>query len=1859
MLNKRKSFILRVVAFIITVAMISSNIFTASGITVSYSTMTFRDSNNYLSETITLESDGGVLTEESATAEQQQAVENTSPKDEQQSDKDTLSEDEYQSDKDMLLEDEHQSDKDIQQAENDISTEAKQQDEVTSSISEEEPENAFDGEGIQLTNSLGFNTKLNSFQQRIVTSIKTGNDDAEVSASAVNLVSTGLDLHGLVSNVPHSTYLRFTGISMPEDAVITNAYLEFTARDASANPTSLSISGEIGSGEAFASTVSSFNSRTFSQASVQMDTPIISVGIDYQTNDLTDVINEMFQSNGGSENYVFRIDGSAVGSFIMRSYNSSTSKAPRLVIEYASAYGEYSSVVGQVNDDAEEYGVGKVIDFGSTLDIGGYYSASLVPAYKQITGLRFTNVELPEYAAIEDAYIEFTAYTTVNNQISNMEIRGELGDPSPYLAVAGNISNRTYGDLSVRYTQPSFTVRYEKIRTPNLKDLINENKLMGWSSGQTLAFMIDGDNYIGNVYQAGSAYPPKLVIRYRYDENGGGIDGLVKAPEDIHNIWINEVALKGTSQLAEPWIEIYNANDYPVLLDKDIYLSNSISNYNRYEFNQFLIPAKGYRVIAIPFSSDGSTPQFILSSYYNQTVHTIDSFQTLATEVNETSGRFEDATPHIVKYKSGTYASSNQQLSPEITVSVNKPSGIYEAGFSLEILTDSVNTIRYTTDGSNPGYEYGELYTMPIPIDSSTTIKIFVYNSRSSSKVLTYVYQIGKGELEFRENRKSIRIKTGTDDAEVSATSVNLTSTGLDLHGLISGVANATYLRFTEVSLPKDAVITNAYLEFSARNVSTTPTELTVYGELGNGDGFTTVASTFHNRNLTDASVSSVTPRNVAINEVIQTDDLSGILNEMRSNNYDLEHYVFKVEGNKTGSFIARSFESEAARAPELVIEYLSGYGEYTGVITAINDDAEEYGTAKAIDLNSIMEIGGYFSATLTPPYKLISGFRFANVSLPEDAEIEDAYLEFTTYGTNTQNVVSNMKIQIELGNPVSYQAVSGDISKRNYGDLAVDFKLSGFTAARQIVRTPNLKDIINENRLRGWKNGQALAFLVDGDNFIGSVYQGGSIYPPKLVIRYKYSGLGAVIDGAVTDSAEIKNVFINEVSAEGTTSSKESWIEFYNDNDVPVIMGDGCYLSNSSKLTKYQFKNFMIPAKGYRILYMDEDPSLGNDYSDLSIKSSGELFLSTASGSKITSIDSLKYTKHSYNQTYGRREDGSSTLVLFSSETFCSTNNDGKENYNVVLSKERGVYDTSFTLAIESKEGTTIRYSLDGSAPTEISGNIYNKPLTIMQSCVIKIFAYDEKGNSGVLAHTYILKDNYQNEIRSGVLWYYKDSITSELYADAISQLPIVSVSGNASALVKDIYAQSTFEYLDSHLEDGGSNFFSDTGAKKFGQVSAAQYNAGVAVRFKRDYNAKKVKYPFFESFEGDAYPVVAKFGKLELKEGQDGPQSDIYGLGYNRYDEKVTNTLAKQMQKLALNSRYVHYFYNGKYMGVKTLREDFGQNLFEDYFGDDSDNYTKIRYQDAYFTSGIVEEGDGDTAIFNKIMSVARNKDFQEFKKYVDVEDMIKTQILYMFIDTEREIDAVVHNDVYNGGGKKLTFNVNDTDGAFFNRNQTGTIASALDGGGGTYRFKWISDGISRRGAGDMFGYFSGDSSTNPAAGNLEFKTLVKDQVLLQIGPASGDYRGSQGAPLSVDNVQKVIAENVAELNEVYQLDAAFMSARANMYQDWVKCQIKVQNQVPDRVKFSLEMWAKYNMAHTLAAVSIVNSGSGVVLSNPNLATVKVYYTMDGTDPMGADGIISSSAIQYTDEVVLNSGGKLTIRPYTDNNWGPLTVR
>ncbi|MCP4363009.1 MAG: hypothetical protein GY796_33810 [Chloroflexi bacterium] len=134
--------------------------------------------------------------------------------------------------------------------------------------------------------------------------------------------------------------IRFLNVTIPSNATILNAYLEFKAKDDTSGSTSLTIWGEKSTNSArFSNSDNDITDRTSTSDSVSWSNiPDWSNNTVHQSPSLVPVVQEIIDQTGwdsGNDSMTFIITGS--GRRRAYSYNGSNNDAPRLVIEYTTA----------------------------------------------------------------------------------------------------------------------------------------------------------------------------------------------------------------------------------------------------------------------------------------------------------------------------------------------------------------------------------------------------------------------------------------------------------------------------------------------------------------------------------------------------------------------------------------------------------------------------------------------------------------------------------------------------------------------------------------------------------------------------------------------------------------------------------------------------------------------------------------------------------------------------------------------------------------------------------------------------------------------------------------------------------------------------------------------------------------------------------------------------------------------------------------------------------------------------------------------------------------------------------------------------------------------------------------------------------------------------------------------------------------------------------------------------------------------------------------------------------------------------------------------------------------------------------
>jgi hypothetical protein len=182
------------------------------------------------------------------------------------------------------------------------------------------------------------------------------------------------------------------------------------------------------------------------------------------------------------------------------------------VLEAVQGLAKLDAQVAAGSDDAEEKASGSMSLTSSDLEL-------VTDSSVQKVGIRFNALALPRGATILGAYLQFQADKS-NLDATALTILGQAADnPGTFLTTKRDVSSRPRTSASVPWAPPPWLLVGEAAapqRTPDLSAIVQEivNRA-GWSSGQSMAFIITGTGKrTASSFEAGAAKAVKLHIEY-------------------------------------------------------------------------------------------------------------------------------------------------------------------------------------------------------------------------------------------------------------------------------------------------------------------------------------------------------------------------------------------------------------------------------------------------------------------------------------------------------------------------------------------------------------------------------------------------------------------------------------------------------------------------------------------------------------------------------------------------------------------------------------------------------------------------------------------------------------------------------------------------------------------------------------------------------------------------------------------------------------------------------------------------------------------------------------------------------------------------------------------------------------------------------------------------------------------------------------------------------------------------------------------------------------------------------------------------------------------------------------------------
>lgn len=187
----------------------------------------------------------------------------------------------------------------------------------------------------------------------------------------------------------------------------------------------------------------------------------------------------------------------------------------------------------------------------------------------------------------------------------------------------------------------------------------------------------------------------------------------------------------------------------------------------------------------------------------------------------------------------------------------------------------------------------------------------------------------------------------------------------------------------------------------------------------------------------------------------------------------------------------------------------LQAQNTYMVRVNSSTDDAEEEAGSGAMYTNS-SDLELSFDDFVSDDQLI--GIRFNSVSLPANANVVNAYIQFQVDELKANDPCALQVFVEDNVNPSTYTTTTGNISGRTYINDSIQWSPATWVAVGDqgvAQRTPNLKSLVDSITSKStWMNGNPMAFMIKGTGTrTAEAYDGTSSAAPMLVIEYSLPG--------------------------------------------------------------------------------------------------------------------------------------------------------------------------------------------------------------------------------------------------------------------------------------------------------------------------------------------------------------------------------------------------------------------------------------------------------------------------------------------------------------------------------------------------------------------------------------------------------------------------------------------------------------------------------------------------------------------------------------------------------------------------------
>ncbi len=506
--------------------------------------------------------------------------------------------------------------------------------------------------------------------------------------------------------------------------------------------------------------------------------------------------------------------------------------------------------------------------------------------------------------------------------------------------------------------------------------------------------------------------------------------------------------------------------------------------------------------------------------------------------------------------------------------------------------------------------------------------------------------------------------------------------------------------------------------------------------------------------------------------------------------------------------------------------------------------------------------------------------------------------------------------------------------------------------------------------------------------------------------------------------------VVISEFMAANATTNVDSagaasdWVELHNTTATAVDLAGWALTDNAANPQQWVFPSITLAPDEYLLVWPTGTSSTtGELHTNFKLSASGEyLGLRDPSGTVMDEYAPtfpVQYTDISY----GRSASGVGYFATATPGAANGATYAGFVTGTVAFSVPHGFYSTSQHVTMTTTQaGAQIRYTTDGSTPSQTNGSEYTGAIEISATTTLRATAVVAGFKPGpvttasyVFASDVITQDatppsNFPTSPINGQVFDYgmdasvvdgheqevKDSLTS------IPSISIVTDSANLFDPTTGIYVNpaqkgsawerpASMELIDPTGAEPG--FTIDTGIRIKGGVSRNTWfpRHSFKFTFSNSYGGK-LNYPLFGTDGASTY------SSIELK--TDNNYSFTWG---NTHTTLMRDQFSRQtkaaMGQPTTRSHYVHVYLNGQYWGLYFTQEPFKADYAASYLGGSASNYDVITDDRDLGFAASAE--DGTITAWNAMFPLIADKvvtdaEYASLSAQVDMANLIDTAIL-----------------------------------------------------------------------------------------------------------------------------------------------------------------------------------------------------------------------------------------------------------------------